>query len=59
MKAARGKIVDKIPWKKLWLFDKKEKPLQEVFFKKEIPCKTKEEVFQKKKKMEIPQEKAI
>ena len=40
------------------MFDKKEKPLQEVFFKKEIPGRTKEKVFQEKE-MEIPQEEAI
>ena len=40
------------------MFDKKEKPLQEVFFKEEILGRTKEKVFQEKE-MEIPQEKAI
>jgi len=40
------------------LFNKKEKPLQEVFFKEEILGRTKEKVFQEEE-MEIPQEKSI
>ena len=52
------RFTDKMSWKKLWLFNKKEKPLQEVFFKEEILGRTKEKVFQEEE-MEIPQEKSI